>query len=159
MAHWLLIGCNLSWKSVFRAAKWRKTAEWCPRFPSLVMLPWLLNMAVGGERRRNSQWSCKYQDDTKGADTKREQNSILECRREASKSFNDKKTDAINIGFKQHVMLAVRYGCRSVTDWVCKCCTWTCDLRMNWRFFFFFFPPLPGWRGKWQRNCWCLIER
>lgn len=29
----------------------------------------------------------------------------MKCRREASKTFNDKKTDAINISFERHVML------------------------------------------------------
>lgn len=31
--------------------------------------------------------------------------STLQCRREASKSFNVEKTDAINISFERHVML------------------------------------------------------
>lgn len=30
---------------------------------------------------------------------------MLYCRRKASKSFNDKKTDVINISFEWHVML------------------------------------------------------
>lgn len=50
---------------------------------------------------------------------------------------------ACDVGWRHK---AVRYGCRSVTDGVCKRCTWMCDLWMNWGFFF-----LLEWRQKWQR--------
>lgn len=56
-------------------------------------------------RQGNSQWSCKSEEDTEGAETTRERTSTLKCRREASKSFNDKETDAINMRFELHVML------------------------------------------------------
>lgn len=32
--------------------------------------------------------------------------------------------------------IVVSYGCRSVADWVCKCCTWMCDPLVNCGFFF-----------------------